>query len=138
MRALQEDVSGRGPYERAAFLLMAHAAGLWPHLPAGGAALSAPPWFAERLATETGKELVTIADGLQAVRLGSLSVGGVTALDGGEVGRFVAHDLLYGTAFELSVRCHPGVAPHDWPALTLALGEGLNPALAVTVATVRP
>ncbi|HXW39384.1 MAG TPA: hypothetical protein VEJ44_06795 [Acidimicrobiales bacterium] len=125
-----------GPYERAVRDILDDAEGYWWPSDQRVLALGCPPWFVDRLANETGAELRPASGGAIITAIEDVVVVGSAHLDGPGTGTLVVQDLASGWSYDVPTRCHPDVAPHRWPQLTLALSTGLNPRAAADVAAI--
>jgi hypothetical protein len=125
-----------GPYERAVRTILTDSDAYWWPDAHRVLAVGCPPWLVDRLATETGAEVTVRSGGNVATSVEDVVVLGCTDLDGPGAGAIVVHDLLSGWWYDVPTRCHPEVAPHRWPHLTLALHAGLNPCAAADLAAI--
>jgi hypothetical protein len=128
--------SRAGPYERTVRRLITDADGCWWPDTRRVLALGCPPWLAACVAAEAGAELKAGPGGNVVTTVGDVTVIGCPELDGPGAGSLVVQDLISGWWYDVATRCHPDVAPHRWPHLTLALTAGLNPYAAVDLAGV--
>jgi hypothetical protein len=98
--------------------------------------LAGPSWLVDRLACESGHVLLARAGGNREVTIDDLTVVGCPTLDCPDCADLIVHDLISGGWCYVGTRCHPGLPPHRWAHLTIALDHGINPNAAVDLARI--
>jgi hypothetical protein len=119
-------------YERALHKLLGDAIGDYDEESPGSVTMCAPRWVVERVSDESCRPIES-NKGILSVATGALVVTAVPALEQQSgLGFLAAVDVIGGRCVDITA-CHPDVAPARWPDLTLALGYGLGPEVAVAI-----